>query len=114
MEFINDLTVWRVLILVLVFIFADMLFGVFVAIRREEFKVSLTKLPRYLRTGVLPYLGALTLLAGLHDYVPEWGLVFQSVFYTSAIFVLAKYVVDIKDKIQCLFSNHETDTKEFD
>lgn len=114
MDFINDLTVWRVLILVLVFIFADMLLGILVALRREELRVSVAKLPQYLRTGVLPYLGALTLLAILHAFVPEWELVFQSIYYTSALFVLAKYTVDIKDKLQCLFSNQATNTREFD
>ena len=114
MDFINDLTVWRVLVLVLVFIFSDMILGIMVAIRREELQVSVAKLPQYLKTGVLPYFGALALLALLHNYVPEWGLVFQSVFYTSAAFVLAKYVMDIKNKLQCLFSDATTDTKEFD
>ena len=115
MDFINDLTVWRVLILVNIFIFADLFFGVAVAIKRDELKLSVQKLPRYLKTGVLPYLLALAGLAALNVYVPEWSLVFKEVdVYASALFVLGKYTLDIKDKLQCLFSDVATDTKEFD
>lgn len=104
MEFLNDITVWRALMITLIIICTDTVLGILVAISKDQFKVEVTKLPQFLRTGVLPYLGALTLLAFLERYVYEWRVMFQAVFYTSTAFVLGKYAVNIKDKIQCLFS----------
>ena len=104
MNFINDLTVWRALIIVVTIIAVDTIFGILVAITQKQFRVEVKKLPQFLVTGVLPYLGALTLLAALNEYVPEWTVIFTGVFYSSAVFVLTKYITTIGEKIKILFS----------
>lgn len=107
MEFIKDITVWRALIVTLVIIGADTFLGIMVAIFRSEFSLHLSKLPQFLKTNVLPYMGSLTLLAGLQQYLPEFQALLGTAFYTSATFVLAKFIVELKDKLQCLFSKQE-------
>lgn len=104
MDWIKEISVWRALMIVMVVISADTILGILVALAKEQFRVEIEKLPKFLKTGVLPYMGALTLLAFMDSYIPEWSLMFTAVFYTSTVFVLGKYAVNITDKIKCLFS----------
>lgn len=107
MDFLQNITVWRALIIILTMISADTILGILVAIFRSELKLHVAKLPQFLKTNVLPFMGALTLLAGLQEYMTEFETLLGTAFYTSATFVLAKFVVEIKDKLQCLFSKQD-------
>lgn len=113
MDFLQNITVWRALIITLVLIGADTFLGIMIAIVKNEFKVHVAKLPQFLKTNVLPFMGSLTLLAGLQEYLEEFEVLLGTAFYTSVTFVLAKFIVEIKDKLQCLFNKNDQDTNEF-
>jgi hypothetical protein len=53
------------------------------------------KLPQFLTCGVLPYVGSLMMLALFVGNIP----VIATIFYTSAATVVAKFMVEVKDKI---------------
>ena len=88
--FIRD--VWYTLGTVLVLILVDVALGILAAVVTATFDVR--KLPSFLRQNVLPYLGALTLLA-LVAAQPELKIL----FFASAAAVVAKFLADIKDKV---------------
>lgn len=85
------------MLIVAAVIAADTLFGILVGIRNKEFDFRI--LPQFLITGVLPYLGGLVVLALLANYITA----FEGLFYTSAAFVIAKYVGDLIEKCKLLF-----------
>lgn len=83
---------WYTLGAALVVILVDVAVGVLASIVTSTFDVR--KLPSFLRQNVLPYLGALTLLA-LVAAQPEMKVL----FFAAAAAVVAKFLADIKDKI---------------
>ena len=98
LNFILELPIFTVLLIVLAAILVDTLFGVFDALKAGEFDIRL--LPQFLATSVLPYVGGLAILAFVTHLV---GGPFGYLFYMVALAVLAKYLAEIKDKIQQLF-----------
>ena len=109
---LDDLATWRILIFILALILGDTALGIAVAMKRDELKVEIAKLPQFLRTGVLPYMGALIILAALAETVPEALGELQAVFYGSAALVVAKYAADIKDKVACIIGKKPPDTNQ--
>lgn len=86
------------LIIVVCAIILDVVLGVAVKLINKEFNAEL--LPKFLITGVLPYLGSLLVLGLLAEFV---GVFFISVFYMAATAVIGKYVVSIKTKLSEIF-----------
>ncbi len=84
--------VWYTLGTVLVLILVDVALGILAAVVTSTFDVR--KLPGFLRQNVLPYLGALTLLALVAAQAEM-----KVLFFASAAAVVAKFLADIKDKI---------------
>lgn len=71
----------------------DLLLGIFLSMKQGNFDVR--KLPQFLTSGVLPYVGSLLMLALFVGSIPA----IAAVFYSSAASVVAKFMVDIKDKL---------------
>ncbi len=87
------------LLTVLGLVLADFALGVTVAIIQKQFDVR--KLPDFIRTGVLPYVVPLIVLAAMAGSNAS----LQAVFFTSAAALTAKFIADIKDKLVSLFGS---------
>lgn len=98
LEFLLELPVITALLIIVAAIFVDALFGVFKSFQDGTFDIR--KLPRFLATNILPYVGGLIVLAVVARYI---GRPFEYIFYAVAMAVLAKYLAEIIDKIKSLF-----------
>ena len=83
---------------VLSLILADFVFGVLVSLRNGNF--SLSKLPQFVQTSLLPYIGGLLMLALFSNTNTELKVLFFSIAAT----VTVKFLADIKDKVIQLFA----------
>jgi len=88
------------LIVVVVAIVIDTLLGAIKAAKDDYDSFDFRKLPKFLATGILPYVGGLSILALAAEFV---GDVFIGLFYPAAAAVTAKYVAEIKDKLVGIF-----------
>ncbi|WP_027364036.1 hypothetical protein [Desulfotruncus alcoholivorax] len=79
-------------------IIVDFCLGVFLALKQGDFDVR--KLPKFLETGVIPYVGALVLLALFIGISP--GL--EAIFFACTAAIGLKYLADIKDKLASIFT----------
>lgn len=87
-------TLGTVLSLVLV----DFVFGVLASLRNGNF--SLSKLPQFVETSLIPYIGGLLALALFSNTNAELG----ALFFTIAATITVKFLVDITTKATQLFS----------
>ncbi|MFY9175198.1 MAG: hypothetical protein WAO24_07680 [Peptococcia bacterium] len=88
------------LIVVVAAIVLDTVFGAIKAARDDYDSFNFRLLPKFLATGILPYVGALGILALAATFVGE---PFTALFYASAAAVTAKYIAEIKDKLEWIF-----------
>jgi hypothetical protein len=89
---------------VLGIIMLDTLLGIITSISNKQFDIR--KLPQFLQTSILPYVGGLTILA-LFSY----DSTIKPLFYAAATATTAKYIAEIKDKISNIFGTKTTDTQ---
>lgn len=82
---------------VLGLILADFIFGVLVAFKNRAFSAS--KLAQFVQTNLIPYMGALLLLALFSNSNTE----LEALFFTIAAVVTVKFLADIKDKVSQIF-----------
>lgn len=94
------------LLIVVVAIVLDTLLGLIKGIKGDNFDFKL--LPKFLASGILPYVGALVLLAMAAQYI---GAPYRELFYLAAAAVLAKYLIEIKEKILIIFEIKSFDYK---
>lgn len=87
-------------IVVAVAIVVDTVLGVIKAALADYDKFNIRLLANFLKTGVLPYVGGLGLLALAAEFV---GGEFAALFYPAAAAVTAKYIAEIKDKLIAIF-----------
>lgn len=86
------------LLVVLASILLDFILGVLISIKKRTF--SLSKLPQFLVTNLLPYIAALVTLALLSVYLSE----LEYLYYGAVAFVTAKFTKEaLLDKIKELF-----------
>lgn len=97
-DFLFDLPIFVVLGYVIVAIMVDFIFGVITAIKDHEFDFK--ELPRFLATNILPYVLGLFILAVVANYMGE---VFHYIFYATTVFVFARYVAKIVEKVKYIF-----------
>ena len=83
---------------VLGLILADFIFGVLVSIRNGNFQAS--KLPRFVETSLIPYIGGLLALALFSNTNAELG----ALFFTIAATITVKFLADITAKVTQLFN----------
>lgn len=83
---------------VLGLILADFIFGVLVSLRNGEFNLS--KLPRFVETSLIPYVGGLLVLALFSNVNTELG----ALFFTIAATITVKFLADITAKATQLFN----------
>ena len=86
------------LIIVVSVILVDVVLGILLKVHNNEFEPEL--LPKFLVTGVVPYIGGLVVLGIVAEFV---GVFFISLFYMAATVVVVKYVADVRKKIMSLF-----------
>lgn len=97
MIFVFDMTIAWTLLTVLMLIMLDTLLGIMLAFSQGEFNPR--KLPVFLKNNLLPYVGALALLA-----FGAMSLdVLKVLFFTSAAAAIAKFLADLKDKLTNIF-----------
>jgi energy-coupling factor transporter transmembrane protein EcfT len=93
-----DSTILNSLLVVLASILLDMLMGVCIAIKTGTF--SLSKLPKFLASNVVPYIGGLIILAVFANYVSEM----EYLFYAGVGLVTVKFSKEaLVDKLTTLF-----------
>lgn len=101
MTFNFDMAIIWTLATVLAMIVLDTLLGVLIAFSKGEFDPR--KLPAFLKNSILPYVGALALLA-----IGAMSLdVIKALFFASAAAAVAKFLADLKDKLVSIFGNIE-------
>ena len=83
---------------VLGLILADFIFGVLLSLRNGNF--SFSKLPRFVETSLVPYIGGLLVLALFSIVNTELG----ALFFTIAATITAKFLADIVSKASQLFN----------
>ena len=83
-------------ILVAAAIVIDTMLGVIKAAVSDYDGFDIRELPRFLVTGILPYVGSLVILAMATELIGE---PFAALFYPAAAATLAKFVVEIRDKL---------------
>lgn len=101
LSFIQSLMATKVLVTletVLGLIMADFIFGVLVSLRNGNFNFS--KLPQFVETSLVPYIGGLLVLALFSNVNTELG----ALFFTIAATITAKFLADIVAKANQLFS----------
>ena len=99
-EFLQEVTVRNVFMVVLVAILVDTALGILRTFRPDQPNFDLRLLPRFLAENVFPYVGGLLVLAFAAEFMDA---VFGAVFYGAAAAVFGKYLVEIKDKVLILF-----------
>ncbi len=93
--FPHDLVTFLIGIIIL--IFADLLLGICVSLKQGTFDVR--RLPQFLQTAVLPYIGGLTVLLAAASFNSE----LKAALIAAAMALGLKYVAEIKDKLILLF-----------
>ncbi|MDP3487303.1 MAG: hypothetical protein Q8S19_05135 [Bacillota bacterium] len=97
MLFVFDMTIVWTLLTVLALIVLDTLLGVTIAFSKGTFDPR--QLPAFLKNNLLPYVGALSLLA-----IGAMSLdVIKALFFASAAAAIAKFLADVKDKLMSIF-----------
>ena len=92
------LPVLQAVLVVAAAIALNAILGMILAAKEGEFDIR--RMPEFLATHVLPYLGGLLLVGWVAHLLPE---PYSAVFYPVAAAALAKYLADIKDKLAGLF-----------
>lgn len=82
---------------VLSLVLADFVFGVLVSLKNGDFSAS--KLPKFVETSLLPYIGGLLVLALFSNANAGLG----ALFFTIAATITVKFLADITSKVTKLF-----------
>lgn len=85
---------WGALALILV----DFILGIFLSLKQGTFDFN--KLPQFLKTNIIPYVGSLVLLAFFTGTVPS----LQALFLTCAAAVAASFLKDVIVKLGQVFT----------
>jgi len=83
---------------VLGLILADFIFGVLVSLRNGNFSAS--KLPQFVQTSLIPYIGGILVLALFSNANAE----LEALFFTIAATITVKFLADITTKATQLFA----------
>jgi len=99
MYFTLDMVIVWAFVSVLAVIALDTLLGIMLAVSKSEFDPR--KLPEFLRSNLLPYAGALMLLA-----IGAMSLdVIKALYFPSVAAANYKFLTEIKDKLVDVFGN---------
>ncbi len=94
-------TVLYTFVVVTAAIVIDAILGAIKAAATRGERFDIRELPRFLATGILPYVGAMALLAAAAELIRAE---FEILFFAAAATITAKYLAEIKDKIAALFA----------
>lgn len=98
--------VLSVLVTVLAIIMIDTVLGILVSIKNGEFDIR--KVPRFLATNVLPYIGGLLILA----LGSTASIELATIYYGAAAATSVKFIAEIKDKVKEIFGQGVVKVKE--
>lgn len=87
-----------VLMIIMIVIAVDTILGIMQSLKEDKFDWG--KLVKFFKTGVIPYVGGILLLA-IAAYLAD--LYFMPVFYLVGTVIVAKYGGEIIFKVQILF-----------
>ena len=93
LEMLEFISIGQALLWTAIAILADALAGIFLAIKRREF--DLQKVFQFLKTSVLPYIGALAIASVLAYGAP----ITEVIFLTFAAGVTISYIKQFYDKL---------------
>lgn len=94
-----DTAIMKCLIVALATIFLDVIMGILLSVKNGSF--SLNKLPQFLATNIVPYMGGLIVLAVFANYVSDLSYA----FYAGTALVAVKFSKEaLIDKIKALLS----------
>ncbi len=100
-DFVLPQVVYLAFIIVAAAIIMDTVLGIIKAVVDPQQTFLVTKLPAFLASGILPYVGALGIVAlGAHFI----GEPYAALFYAAAAATLVKYLADIKNKLAAILS----------
>lgn len=99
MDFVSS-SVSHTFFIVMMTVVIDAVMGAIKGAKLDPDGFDIRKLPRFLATGILPYVGGLGILAFASIIIGE---PFAAIFYLAAASVTAKYMAEIKDKINSLY-----------
>jgi len=99
-DFIMPENVVWAFIVVSAAIVIDVVLGAIRAATSHHDAFDLRELPKFLGSGVLPYVGGLGILALAAEFV---GDPFTAVFFAAAAATTLKYLTEIKDKLESIF-----------
>lgn len=95
---IGSLPITKATVVTIALILIDTVLGVLRAVKLEEF--DFRKLPKFLATSIVPYIGGLIVLGLAAQFI---GAPFVQVFYGAVAAVSAKFLLEMKDKVKQLF-----------
>ena len=98
---LTEYTIWYALAIVVAAILLDAVLGVLKSFKADTEPFDIRKLPQFVATNILPYVGGLAIFALVANII---GNPFDQSFYVVAAAVLVKYLVEIKDKLSTLFN----------
>lgn len=98
--FLESSSVGYAFIIVAVAIVIDTIIGIIRAGMNEHDQIDIRLIPQFLKTGILPYVGGLGVLAIAATFIGE---PFAALFYAATAAAMAKYLADIKDKLEDIF-----------
>ena len=82
-------------------ILLDTLLGIILSLKAGTF--NLRKLPQFLATNLLPYVGGLLVLALTAYIAGDYTAQIAALFYAAAAATAAKFLAEIKDKVLQIF-----------
>lgn len=85
----------------LALILLDTLLGIILSIKATTFNVR--KLPQFLATNLLPYVGGLIVLALAVYVAGDYTAQIAAIFFAAAAVTAAKFITEIKDKATQIF-----------
>lgn len=100
MEFLNEVTVWYATLIVVASILLDAIIGILLTFKEGTENFDFKKLPQFIANNIFPYVGGLLVIAIAAEFI---GTPYDVIFYPLAVAILAKYIVEIKDKLKIMF-----------
>lgn len=92
---------------VLVLILLDTLLGIILSIKARSFDVR--KLPQFLATNLLPYVGSLLILALAAYVTGDYSAQIAVIFFAATAATAVKFIAEIKDKTVQIFGELNVD-----
>ncbi len=98
---LTNMTIVNATLIVVAAIIIDALLGILKTFKPDNENFDIRKLPQFVASGILPYVGGLLIIGVAAEFIGE---PYAALYYLIAAAVLAKYLVEIKDKLFSMFN----------